>query len=134
MNDPSNGNKRAILRSACFGAGKNACADGRLSLSAARASAVGLRGFRFALALRGLANPFSFRLDFLVRKSVYAAHRGRWSRSLVSAGSCRPARRRRAGQITRHDVRARAALFWIKEGRTGSEERFAFATRSAATN
>ena len=25
-------------------------------------------------------------------------------------------------------------LFWIKEGRTGSEERFAFMTRSAATN
>jgi hypothetical protein len=82
----------------------------------------------------GVVNPFSLRLDFLVRKSVYAAHRGRWSRLPSSQldrvdllGGAAPAR----SQVTTF---AEAALFWIKEGRTGSEERFAFATRSAATN
>src|SRR4051794_35353123 len=114
---------------------KNACADGRLSLSAARASAVGLRGVPVCGCTEGVGQSLLSQTGLPGQEErVCGTPRTLVPLALVSAGSCRPARRRRAGQITRHDVRARAALFWIKEGRTGSEERFAFATRSAATN
>jgi hypothetical protein len=72
-----------------------------------------------------VADPFSLRLDFLVRKSVYAAHQGRWSPSPSS-------------QLDRVDLLDGVAparshvtqpYSWIKEGRTGSEEQFAFATK-----
>jgi hypothetical protein len=74
------------------------------------------RSFGSGDCTEGVANSFSFRLDFLVRKSVYAAHQRRWSRSPSSQLECRSARGHRAGQITRHDV---AALFLDQGGANG---------------
>jgi hypothetical protein len=70
-----------------------------------------------AIALKGWPTPSSFRLDFLVRKSVYAAHQRRWSGSFSAQldrvdllGGGAPAR----SHV--HDV---AALFLDQGGANG---------------